>query len=58
MSADTKKVPARPESPSTEQKPEKTPKKSGLHIKTHVKAGPGGDNQDGNSSGVSDGGLS
>ena len=52
MSADTKKVPSRPESPNTEQKPEETQKKSALHIKTNVKAGPGGLNQDGNSSGV------
>jgi hypothetical protein len=53
MSADTKKVPSRPESPNTEQKPEETQKKSGLHIKTNVKVGPIGDNQDGSSSGVS-----
>jgi hypothetical protein len=58
MSADTKKVPAHPESPNTEQKPEETRKKSGLPIKTHVKAGPGGVNQDGQSSGVSDGAVS
>ena len=53
MSADTKKVPSHPESPSTEQKPEETQKKSGLHIKSNVKAGPGGTNMDGSSSGVS-----
>ena len=53
MSADTKKVPSRPESPSTEQKPEETQKKSGLHIKSNVKAGPIASNQDGGSSGVS-----
>ncbi len=52
MSADKKKIPSRPESPNTEQKPEETRKQSGMPTKTHVKAGPGGVNQDGPSSGV------
>lgn len=55
MSADTKKTPSRPESPNPEQKPEETQKQSGIRTKTKVKAGPGGDNQDGPSSGVSRG---
>ena len=48
MSADTKKFPVPPpESQNTEQKPEETRKKSGLPIKSNVKAGPIGNNQDG-----------
>ncbi len=54
MSADTKKVPARPESPNSEQKPEETQKKPGIATKTKVKAGPIWPNQDGGGSGVND----
>lgn len=54
MSADTKKVPSRPEPQNTEQKPEEMRKKPGITMKTKVKAGPGGENQDGGSSGVKD----
>ncbi len=52
MSTDKKNLPSRPESPNMEKKPEETRKQSGLRTKTHVKAGPIGENKDGPSSGV------